>query len=281
MGKETWPKFYQRLILDNGTAFRGAHLKLLRADHLLEELEIAIRVLPQTIGKQFLIGTSDETVNITFLSDRMPLQLSAALGDCVHNIRCVFDHVAVALAAPPIGTGNPNKSSMPTGKSKNAYEGERAKKMKGAPPSALAIVDALEPWRGGCNLVRELHELDIMDKHRLLVPAIAEMHIRSMGAEVRGAPITIPGKDVRSIADGRNFVIEIPCPGIKSHTEFKLTNSLKADFSIKFDRDHPCAGELVLPTLKRIRATASDLVEKCETAFPGVVSWRAMRGAHR
>ena len=83
MGKETWPKFYQRLILDNGTAFRGAHLKLLRADHLLEELEIAIRVLPQTIGKQFLIGTSDETVNITFLSDRMPLQLSAALGDCV------------------------------------------------------------------------------------------------------------------------------------------------------------------------------------------------------
>ncbi|KCZ53212.1 hypothetical protein HY29_17510 [Hyphomonas beringensis] len=277
MGKETWPKFYQRLIQDNRTAFRGAQLKVMRADHLLEELEIAIRVLPQSIGKQFLIGLSGETVHITFLPDQMPLQLSAALGDCVHNIRSAFDHVAVALTAPPIGTGNPNYSGMPTGKDQNAYEGERAKKMKGAPPSALAIIDALEPWRGGRNLVRELHELDIMDKHRLLVPAIAEMHIRSMGAEIRGRPITITGNDVRSVADGQNFVIEIPCPGIKSHTEFKLTNSLKADFSIKFDRDHPCAGELVLPALKRMRATASELLEKCETAFPGVVSWRVMR----
>lgn len=274
MSKENWPKFYQRLFLDNGTPFRSALLKVMRADHCLEELENAIRVLPNSMGKQFLIGMSDETVNLTYLPDKMPLQLSAAIGDCIHNLRSAFDHVSVALTAAPIGGGDPIKASFPTGQAENAYKRARDQKMKGAPEKALQIVDALMPWKGGPNLIRELHELDVLDKHRLLVPAVAEMRIRSMGAEFKGMPITITDKDVRSVSDGKNFVINIHCPGITQASEFKLKHSLKAEFSIKFDRDHPCAGELVLPTLRNMRKIAHSLVRECEAAFPGFVSWR-------
>lgn len=249
----------------------------MRADHLLEELEIATRVLPNSTAKQFVVTRSETGVRLIFMPDRMPLQVSAALGDCIHNLRSAFDYIAVALTAPPIGTGNPTGAYFPTGKDRLGYEAARAKRMKGAPDSALRIVDALEPWTGGRNLVRELHDLDIMDKHRLLVPAIAEMHVRSMKAEFKGTPIEITGDHVQSVADGQNFNIEIPCPGIADISEFKLETGLKADFSIKFDRDHPCAGELVLPTLKRMRAVASRLVEDCEVEFPGFVSSRRIR----
>lgn len=277
MGNETWPPFYQKLILDNGTPFRGALLKVMRADHLLEELEIATRVLPKSTGKQFLVTRSQDAVRLIFMPDRMPLQISAALGDCIHNLRSVFDHVAVALTAPPIGSGNPMSAAFPTGKDRQSYETECGRKMKGAPPKALSLIEALEPWRTGHHLVRELHELDVMDKHRLLVPAISEMHIRSMGAKFKGQPIEITSTDVKSVDEGRNFIIDVSCPGITDHSEFKLTSSLNADFSIRFDRDHPCAGELVIPTLRRMRDVAANLVKECEEAFPGFVSWRSMR----
>ena len=246
----------------------------MRADHLLEELEIAIRVLPNSMGKQFLVGLSGEAVTLTFLPDKMPLQMSAALGDCVHNLRSALDHVAVAVTAPPIGQGNSGKAYFPTGSDRVAYEGERDRKLMGAPDEALRIIDALKPWTGGGNLLRELHELDVRDKHKLLLPAIAEMHIRSMDVEFSGVRRTITGNDVRSVADGKNFIIEIPCPGIANAAEFKLTKSLKADFSIKFDSDQPCAGQLVLPTLQKMRDVAANLVKECEAAFPGYVSWR-------
>lgn len=277
MGKETWPRFYRTPYLDNGSPFRGARLKVMRAEHHLEELEIAARVLPNDMAQKFVIAVKDDTIRLTFLPERMPLQLSAALGDCIHNLRSAFDHVAVAMTAPPIGSGDPDKASLPTGADKEDYKRNRRDKMRGAPGRALDIIDALEPWGGGKHLLRELHDLDVRDKHKLLVPAIAEMKIRSLQAEYRGSPIEITGKDIRSVADGQNFIAEVKRPGAASADDFRFTGPLTADFEIKFGRNHPCAGMLVIPTLVGMRDAAARLLDECESTFPGYVSWTNAR----
>jgi hypothetical protein len=44
--------------------------------------------------------------------------------------------------------------------------------MKGAGTDALRIVEEWEPYNGGKHSIRALHDLDILDKHRLIVPQV-------------------------------------------------------------------------------------------------------------
>src|SRR5690606_39093633 len=87
---------------------------------------------------------------------------------------------AVALTAPPIGTGNPRRAYLPTGQTEAAYRDARNDRMKGAHADGLMLIDGLEPWAGGKAKLRELHDLDILDKHLLLVPSIASMRITNL-----------------------------------------------------------------------------------------------------
>lgn len=272
MGKDTWPKFYRTPYGDNGTAFRSARLKLMRAEHHLDELMIATRVIPLTMHETFVVGTTNEVVRLIFRPKDMPLQISAAIGDCVHNLRSALDHIAVELTCPPIGQGKPKNTYFPTGINKATYESQRSQKMTNANPQGTALVDNLETWLGGKHLIRELHDLDVADKHKLLVPAWSEMTVNRLSLTVGGEELVVTQSDISSVCNGENFVAEIPC---RAGGNAKVTlDKLDANFSIKFQKGQPCEGMNVLTTLSQLLKTIASFVEQCEQSFPGSLSWR-------
>jgi len=265
--------YYRRLTYHDGNPFLGARLKIKRAERHLRELANAARQLPMKRGYRFLVGPRVETgkVEIVYLPTPMPLEFAAVIGDATHNIRAAFDFAAVALTIPPIGKGKPEDAYFPTGKDRNEFAYALTRKMKGAPEEALRLVEALEPYKGGRFGLRALHELDNLDKHKLLIPSVAQLRIDRLEAFFRGEPRSLSGADFRSVDDGKRFIAVVDCPGIASRDEFKIGGELEASLAIVFRKGHPFEGEPIVPALLSLVALAQGFVGECEDLFAPLV----------
>lgn len=92
------------------------------------------------------------------------------IGDCIHNLRSAFDHLAVSLV---LSNGQNSKTAIrktefPTASSKADFT---TKNVRRASPAAITAIEKLEPYRGGAGeLIWQINKLDVHDKHRLLIP---------------------------------------------------------------------------------------------------------------
>jgi hypothetical protein len=99
----------------------------------------------------------------------VPAEIRMLLGDVAHNLRTALDHLACELVRST-GTAEP-KVYFPICESEQIYKAESGGKTKGMPDSAKKLIDRLCPYGGGDHLLWGLHQLDIIDKHRLLLTA--------------------------------------------------------------------------------------------------------------
>ena len=93
------------------------------------------------------------------------------MGDVVHNARSALDHLAYRLSQRP-GTG----THFPIHKSPTAKNGKRIIPTISGGVSAQVeyVLGAVQPYNGGENYLHGLlHDLDIMDKHKLLLTTVA------------------------------------------------------------------------------------------------------------
>src|SRR5208283_3271512 len=100
---------------------------------------------------------------------QIPVDVISAAGDIVHNLRSALDHLAYQLAE--VGTPGKEPSrrvEFPIAKDAATYKAEKARKVEGIRPEAVKVIDALQPYKGGCNgdALWRIHELDNIDKHR-------------------------------------------------------------------------------------------------------------------
>jgi hypothetical protein len=91
------------------------------------------------------------------------------LGDVIHNLRSTLDHLAFALVSAAGGT--PDKYiSFPIFDSLKAYTDLAPGRLKGVNPYCLQTIDNMQPYSHGWgHWAWQLHQLDIIDKHRLLL----------------------------------------------------------------------------------------------------------------
>ncbi len=129
----------------------------------------------------------------------LPADLPIIIGDVVHNLRSSLDHLAwqavgagTQTTAFPIWRGD----GQPTPKQLKDHVKE---KLKGSLHTVIDAVIALEPYSGGKgDLLWKLHQLDIYDKHRLLIPVVSVNE--SVGFDPTAALRRIPGfEDVPSM----------------------------------------------------------------------------------
>lgn len=98
--------------------------------------------------------------------------LSAILGDAVHNLRSALDHVYWRLVEANKQTPG-EQTSFPIRKSADAYRNDRARIEGEIGGPAMTVMDSLKPYREGNEAFWRTHRLDIVDKHRLLVPVVS------------------------------------------------------------------------------------------------------------
>jgi hypothetical protein len=117
-----------------------------------------------------------------------PEMTPVLVGDIIHNIRTSLDHLASEMARLK---GKPDKNVyFPFAENAGALdEMIKKKNFTYCGVDAVALLRALKPYKQGNLELRAIHDLDILDKHRDLLP---EPHLKSgsvKGMEWTGPPV--------------------------------------------------------------------------------------------
>jgi hypothetical protein len=167
--------------------FREARLKIERADQHIEDFDMRCAEFFKSGAYTVTIkpdgDTGDDFVEIT-AAKTMPDTPALILGDALHNLKSALDYVWWEIAGSD--TLNPTKENFPiypTDKELIAFLKNREKQQ-----SVVAISDTLlnvvQPYlRGDGEALFHLHKLNIMDKHKLLIPQVQAMRLYSFFVE--------------------------------------------------------------------------------------------------
>lgn len=114
------------------------------------------------------------------IREQIPAEFSGIIGDAVHNLMSALDALAMSLviraATEPITEEVMRDTYFPI-HWKPGFPGERfARFFQRIGPEAEEIIRKMEPYKGGLhdNLFR-LWRLDVIDKHRAIVPVAADL----------------------------------------------------------------------------------------------------------
>lgn len=162
---------YRRLVAGGQQTLRGPKLKLDRAEKHLDDLVLAIKRFYETDPYDGVIQDNPETGQREFTvtkADPLPDCLAVISGDVLHNLRSALDHLVWQLVLANGGKPNSN-TAFPVWHSESKFKSSRPGYAKGVSQAALDILYGLKPYKGGNDALWRIHQLDIVDKHRLLL----------------------------------------------------------------------------------------------------------------
>lgn len=173
----------------------------------------------------------------------LPRETSAMIGDVVHNLRAALDLAAVEMVAR--SGGNTNNVYFPFAGSAEEFElAARRKNFHRAGEEAMAVLERIRPYAGGNVLLRGLHDLDICDKHRAIIPA--------------HTLVNTPQIEPYDFEDDLNAVKMRIVEGSTATVAYTFPN----------EPNMPFGGEVLVPTLEGL----VEAVESVLGAFSAVVS---------
>lgn len=117
----------------------------------------------------------------------------------------------------------------------------------------------MEPYDEGRHHIRALHNLDVIDKHKLIVPTAARLHVDELEVMFGNELFSLAGRDFQPNADGSNFVAIIDCPGVDPN-QFKSRDKFNASFTIVFGKGYPLEGQPIIPTLSTLCNVAESFI---------------------
>lgn len=152
--------------------FEDARLKIARASALRIELLNALqdhhtRHPPQSSFRPATAENPTPEIRTTIKSP--PRMISAIIGDVIHNLRTALDVLAVQLVENAGGNGK--NVHFPFCASEDELDATARKRgFDRAGPEAMAVLRSARPYHGGDADLRALHDLDIRDKHKAIIP---------------------------------------------------------------------------------------------------------------
>lgn len=161
--------------------FDSARWKLDRARKHTDDLEAEVSAFWDTEPFEIELVGASPTESGPYRVKRieaLPDSISLIAGDAVHNIRSALDHFTYSVAAHPDRTTafpvwSTSKATPPTAAQ---WRKEVQRRAHGTPPDLIEALVKLEVWETGRDsLLWAIHELDRVDKHRLLL-SIAVAH---------------------------------------------------------------------------------------------------------
>jgi hypothetical protein len=172
------------------TAFNRVLEKHNWAKKHIEKFDSAFRdfrlATPHTIGREDNVETGQVRYYVKQVP-AIPDELSFMLGDTLHSLRSTLDHLAYALVTAAGGKLN-RQTSFPISDSANKYPSLVVKKVPGLRQPCYDILHSIQPWKGGLgHQLWQLHELDIVDKHRVLLTVSSVPVGRSMTTSEKSA----------------------------------------------------------------------------------------------
>jgi hypothetical protein len=246
----------------------GPRIKLARAARHIDELnEVASKYLQD---KPYSIESVEESngdlvwrLNI----DRpVPLEWSAIVGDSVHNMRTALDLIVWQLVE---ANGNqPSRDTcFPIASGSGAqFEKALCRSLFGASDQAVKLVKRLKPYAGGNQTLSQLHALDVVDKHRLVLVVgaankqlIVKMKMKVPWAEkpVEFPPIGLNPADRQFPLTQGEEVFRI-CAAARSSD---VLSEHAVVFELAFGDVNEVQGHPLIPTLQSMHRHVSRIID--------------------
>jgi hypothetical protein len=248
--------------------FKTARLKIKRADEHIADVDRQITDLRspelQRITHEINPQTGDQFLHYDF-KNPLPLDdLALVIGDAIHNLKTAADHGWHTLTALIPALASNKYSRFPIDTSKSQLESRlRGVKIDTLHPALFRfVVDDLRPYsEGGDSFLCAIHNLDIRDKHKLLVP------LARVTAVVDAVLETETGESTRGASWStirETLPITIPIPA-KAKAKIKEYGHLA--FEVIFDQGSPVQGVAVSNTLHHFRQVTLSVIEAMEAFF--------------
>jgi len=220
--------------------FSSARLKLDRAKRLVAELEIVVNAWAATQPVKSEVTGANEVdgnrwLNSEMTFDAIPSDVSLLMGDIIHCTRTALDHMASELAR--LNDKSDKHVYFPFSEDQPSLKDQiKNKNFKRCGDEAVALLETFQPYRNGNEDLRAIHDLDVLDKHRALVPE--------------------PSVDFETIR-AHEFVGEAFVKKGKLTRKVRFTEPRVSGVTLVFPTDSALADRPVVPALK-------DLVNLCE-----------------
>jgi hypothetical protein len=155
--------------------FSAPNTKIQRARKHLAELEAEVATFLAGGPAKFKVelATKDGILGFQIQADISgpPESMSAVVGDVIHNLRAALDLTACEMVR---AAGQNDKDVyFPFSESADELDNMMFKKhFDRAGAGAVTLLRSLKPYKDGNAALRVIHDLDIQDKHRALIPQV-------------------------------------------------------------------------------------------------------------
>jgi hypothetical protein len=227
---------------------------------------------PYTITPKFYV----EHRSTAYLLDKfqpIPDCIPLLAGDAAHCLRTALDYLAYSLVLAN-GKAPTTRTCFPICKGLKEYTTESPGKTKGITQKAKKRIDTFKPYRGGDDRLWELHQLDIIDKHHLLMTAATT--VSKIGFEIDSTfvesafngmfklpPGAIPKQTVYFAAPEPLFPMEKGALLYAVKGNFEADKRVDFTFDIAFGEPEVFKGQLLVKTLSEL----ADMVESIVMSF--------------
>jgi hypothetical protein len=233
---------------------RGPRLKIVRANQHINEFKSKAEIFLARHPYQIMVeeNLGEHRVKwprslVFHIREEIPEEFSAIIGDAVHNLRSALDLLLCAMVR---GNGRSDKRvQFPVARNANALDEaiEKGNVARGG-PTALKFVRDHKPYRGdgGNWAISAIHDLDILDKHRLIIAigSASDLERAIVGLRWESSmALTMPGYKWTGLEDGAKLL------DIQAEAGVEIGDEVHAAFSIAFGNRQPAGGLPVIDTL--------------------------------
>jgi hypothetical protein len=156
--------------------FESAKLKVDRAKQHIRNLRTTLNSYSQSARLEF--GPEGSFITVTIDSGAEPT-CSLIIGDAVHNLRAALEHAFWELMEIDGGVQD-HRTSFPVCRGSKTDYVASCKGIRTPRDDTKELFIRIEAFPGGAgNIITQIHELDVTDKHALLTPVFGLTSLRN------------------------------------------------------------------------------------------------------
>lgn len=239
--------------------FQSARLKIKRAHHHVRDLNAQLTAFCNSNFYRIIVDKDAKTGQSLLkleMTQNFPSDVAAPIiGDAIHNTRSALDHMMCDIVA--------HEGNVKTKYTKFPFDDSRQKlidRINGGLIQRVRsdiidlIVDEIRPYKdsGGDEGLCALHDLDITDKHELLIPSFTVSKVD--GICVKGGKTALNNLSVTPMLGWQACLFA----GVDN---LEITNQGQPTVHIAFAKNNPFWGQSVIPTLLQLVESVSGILD--------------------
>jgi hypothetical protein len=246
--------------------FKEARLKIERANKHINDLNLILGEFTKRKTHEVIIEHDphggDDVLKVKAIQS-LPADFVLTLGDAIHNLRTSLDYVMNDIEFITVGKRTTHTKFPAWCETRDALVAAVNGGLKEKAPKQVidCIVEDIQPYkRGNGRFLFDLHDLDIEDKHRLLIT-------KSEFSMVDG--ITIENDAGKELNIGTWLVVygKVAAFPLNGWRNAKVKNQGLPSYSVRFGETLPFALDPVIPTMKQLSILVSGTIDEIEYWF--------------